>query len=215
MKCNKRQQQQLTASDPIQPNKHQRVLETIVKNATQMWCSNPIHLRNPLQFLQLSSHCINDTFMEASQVQLTMESSETHANSGAAAANDNTGGDVDYEHSFNLLKSNLANRKTKSSTIKKTNTDSNHMNATTHMVESVNLHQINSNNYVHIESMSAKSSIVTSNSQFDGNEINFNKSEPPPLAFYPKNRGNIIQTPIIFSATEPPPLVPIARFNFT
>ena len=37
------------------------------------------------------------------------------------------------------------------------------------------------------------------------------RSEPPPLAFFPKN-GNI-KKPIMFSATQPPPLVPIAR-NF-
>lgn len=203
MKCNKRQQQ-MASNETIKPNKHQRVLETIMKNATQMWCSNPIHLRNPLQFLQLSSHCINDTFMEASRIQLAMESSETHDNSAH--------GDDDYDdHSFNLLKSSSTIRKTKSSTIKdfKKNTNSiSTIDAATNVTECVNVRQINSNNNGNIES-SAKSIVSNSNV----NEINFNKSEPPPLAFYPKNRRNI-QTPIIFSATEPPPLVPIARFNF-
>lgn len=36
------------------------VIDTIIKNATEMWIKNPVHLRNPLQFLQLCSHCIQD-----------------------------------------------------------------------------------------------------------------------------------------------------------
>lgn len=212
MKCNKRQQQ-LATSETIKPNKHQRVLETIVKNATQMWCSNPIHLRNPLQFLQLSSHCINDTFMDASQIQLSA------AMDAADTSHDNDDHD---ERSFNLLKSNAISRKIKSSTIKdfKRNSISGNINATTNMTnitDCVNVPpQINGNNdsnisMVHIESSSTKAINVTNSNV---NEINFNKSEPPPLAFYPKNRGNTQAEPIIFSATEPPPLVPIARFNF-
>lgn len=210
MKCIKLQQQ-LAANETIKPNKHQRVLETIVKNATQMWCSNPIHLRNPLQFLQLTSHCINDTFMEASQIQISaMESSDTHSGAAAAAAagnNDNDDDADDDEHSFNLLKSNAINRKIR--LIKKNGiVDSESLSGST--VDCINVRQINSNNdcnnsVVHIESSAKK---IESNSSI--NEINFNKSEPPPLAFF---RGNL-QTPIIFSATEPPPLVPIARINF-
>lgn len=204
MKCNKRQQQQLTANETIKPNKHQRVLETIVKNATQMWCSNPIHLRNPLQFLQLCSHCINDTFMEASQVQLAIESTETHAVAMTASATS----DDNHDDLFNALKSTATNRKPKSSTIikdcKKPNTDSNHIDAATQIIECVNLRQINSSS----NGGQIDKSIVKPHANG-----NFNKSEPPPLAFFPKNRGNS-QTPIIFSATEPPPLVPIARFNF-
>lgn len=36
-------------------------------------------------------------------------------------------------------------------------------------------------------------------------------ADPPPLAFFPKNCKRS-QKPIIFSATEPPPLVPIQKF---
>lgn len=39
--------------------------------------------------------------------------------------------------------------------------------------------------------------------------LNKNLSEPPPLAYYPKNSKS--QKPIIFSSTQPPPLVPIVR----
>lgn len=42
------------------PKKTKLVTDTIIKNATEMWIRNPVHLRNPLQFLQLCSHCIQD-----------------------------------------------------------------------------------------------------------------------------------------------------------
>lgn len=230
MKCNKRQQQ-IAANETIKPNKHQRVLETIMKNATQMWCSNPIHLRNPLQFLILSSHCINDTFMEASQVQFAMELSETHENSAhttatavaaaaaaAAAVHDDHHHDDYDERSFNSLKSGTTNRKIRTSTAKDFKKTSN-MNAITsnQIAQCANVRQMNGNNHDSYNgSLNIESSTKTiiSNSNSNVNEINFNKSEPPPLAFYPKNRRNILQTPILFSTTEPPPLVPIARFNF-
>lgn len=44
------------------------------------------------------------------------------------------------------------------------------------------------------------------------NNHEYSRSDPPPLAFYPKNNGKI-QKPIIISATQPPPLIPIER-NF-
>lgn len=223
MKCNKRQQQ-LAANETIKPNKHQRVLETIVKNATQMWCSNPIHLRNPLQFLQLSSHCINDTFMEASQIHLAMDLSDTHDVNQTNADTDDDGVNGD-ERIFNAVKSNTINRKTKASAIKDFKKNSINESGigssidatTTNVTDCIDARRINGHNdsvnsVIHIEAP-AKTAMA-SNSNLNSNEINFNKSEPPPLAFYPKkNRGNL-QTPIIFSATEPPPLVPIARFNF-
>lgn len=36
------------------------VIETIINNATQLWIRTAVHLRNPLQFLQLCCHCIQD-----------------------------------------------------------------------------------------------------------------------------------------------------------
>lgn len=44
----------------LTPKKTKLVIDTIIKNATEMWIRNPVHLRNPLQFLQLCSHCIQD-----------------------------------------------------------------------------------------------------------------------------------------------------------
>lgn len=49
------------------------VIETIINNATQLWIRTAVHLRNPLQFLQLCCHCIQDvkTFQ-------TIEDSKSH-----------------------------------------------------------------------------------------------------------------------------------------
>lgn len=177
LKCKKRQN-----TTDIKPNKHQKVLETIIKNATQMWCSDPIHLRNPLQFLQLSSHCINDVYMEASQAHL-IASAEHRTNSG----------NHDDDRHFNLSKSN-SSRRNKTCTTK--DAKKNYVAiADEEMMVTL------------VEDISTKSSPVPQPITVK----TVNRSEPPPLAFFPK-KGNI-QKPIIFSATEPPPLVPIAR-NF-
>lgn len=49
-----------TKDTPVKQAKGKIVVETIIKNATQMWIRSAVHLRNPLQFLQLCSHCIQD-----------------------------------------------------------------------------------------------------------------------------------------------------------
>lgn len=179
MKCNKRQN-----ATEIKQNKHHKVLETIIKNATQMWCSDPIHLRNPLQFLQLSSHCINDVYMEASQVHFSNSSEPNHSS-----------GNDDDDRYLSKTNSNRKMRGTTSKDWKKSYTMSSFECATTTPAESVQ--------------MKPTQIAATSNAV----DVFNNKSEPPPLAFYPKNR-NKLQKPIIFSATEPPPLVPITK-HFT
>ncbi|XP_055907079.1 uncharacterized protein LOC129942249 [Eupeodes corollae] len=45
----------------IRQKRNEMVAEKIVESATQLWIKTPVHLRNPLQFLQLSSHCITDS----------------------------------------------------------------------------------------------------------------------------------------------------------
>lgn len=48
-------------SSAIRQRRTEMVAEKIVESATQLWIKTPVHLRNPLQFLQLSSHCITDS----------------------------------------------------------------------------------------------------------------------------------------------------------
>ncbi|XP_055855908.1 uncharacterized protein LOC129919098 [Episyrphus balteatus] len=45
----------------MRQRRNEMVAEKIVESATQLWIKTPVHLRNPLQFLQLSSHCITDS----------------------------------------------------------------------------------------------------------------------------------------------------------
>lgn len=44
-------------------NKNQLLSEAVIRNATEQWITQPIHLRSPLQFLQMSSHFITKTFL--------------------------------------------------------------------------------------------------------------------------------------------------------
>lgn len=199
MKCNKRQH-----SNEIKTNKQQKTLETIVKNATQMWCADPIHLRNPLQFLQLSSHCINDNNMEALIVHKTTTSSTEYDNNL-------TGTHSNFARRYEKLN---AFRRTKSFTIKE---GKKHCPATSdHNISLIDGNQSN------FGSNQMGKSIRTSDhpSSTTTNTDTWNLcieppgptmvADPPPLAFYPKTNGKHVK-PIIFSSTEPPPLAFYAK----
>lgn len=178
-KCSKRQR-----ITPSKPNKNQQVIDAIVKNATQMWIRTPIHLRNPLQFLQLSSHCISDAIgqthfdethlMRTSPIPTSIECDVKHRASTSRKSNDSDAihkriQDATMDTCPALVKINYANVSPSESIV---------------------------------ASISKPATCATSSS-----------SDPPPLAFYPKYQRNP-QKAIIFSASQPPPLVPIQR-NFT
>lgn len=176
MKCSKSQ-----SVTKAKPSKNQKVLETIVKNATQMWIRTPIHLRNPLQFLQLTSHCINDTAYYSMETTTVERPSVTHEIETDEDGEDNVD---DFVH----LK-----------------------------VPSIRPNDNNSKSVTVLESkVISQSNQIPNNGSVLSRAIEIVKksvSEPPPLAFYPKRFGQP-QKPIIFSATQPPPLVPIVR-NFS
>ncbi|XP_055692909.1 uncharacterized protein LOC129795546 [Lutzomyia longipalpis] len=46
---------------PKPPRKTQMATEEIIRVATEQWIRTPLHLRSPFQFLQMASHCINDS----------------------------------------------------------------------------------------------------------------------------------------------------------
>lgn len=50
---------------PAGCNRIEKHRGTIITDATEQWIRTPVHLRNPLQFLQLSSHCANDLLYTA------------------------------------------------------------------------------------------------------------------------------------------------------
>ncbi|KAL1376396.1 hypothetical protein pipiens_016914 [Culex pipiens pipiens] len=64
VKLSKRNKRPLnTEQSTKQLKKLQQVQVTVISNATQQWIKTAVHLRNPLQFLQLCSHCINDSLI--------------------------------------------------------------------------------------------------------------------------------------------------------
>lgn len=57
VKVNKRQK---NPEQPKQQKRNQQSRGYIINDVTQLWIRTPVHLRSPLYFLQLTSHCIND-----------------------------------------------------------------------------------------------------------------------------------------------------------
>lgn len=68
---------QLPASMNKTPKKGQILQNTIITSATQQWIRTPVHLRNSLQFLQVTSHCINDALFVGSETSSTNSSQPT------------------------------------------------------------------------------------------------------------------------------------------
>lgn len=63
VKVNKRQK---NPEQPKQQKRNQQSRGYIINDVTQLWIRTPVHLRSPLYFLQLTSHCINDAIYYAS-----------------------------------------------------------------------------------------------------------------------------------------------------
>lgn len=62
VKVNKRQK---NPEQSKQQKKSQQSRGTIINDVTQLWIRTPVHLRSPLYFIQLTSHCINDAIYYA------------------------------------------------------------------------------------------------------------------------------------------------------
>lgn len=62
VKINKRQK---NPEPPKQQKRNQQSRGYIINDVTQLWIRTPVHLRSPLYFLQLTSHCINDAIYYA------------------------------------------------------------------------------------------------------------------------------------------------------
>lgn len=188
IKCSKRQR-----ATPSKPHKNQQVIDAIIKNATQMWIRTPIHLRNPLQFLQLSSHCISDAIGQT-------HFDEAYLMRSSAASPIPTAIECDTKQrpstSKNAESSDFIDRQNKYSV---------HSSAIATVDMCPALVKIN---YLNAPPIDANASGVARDPP--SNSVVSSSSDPPPLAFYPKNQRNSSKA-IIFSATQPPPLVPIQR----
>lgn len=152
-------------------NKRQHELDTIVRNATQMWIRTPVHLRNPLQFLQLASHCINVTPHSEGFDDCT------NTNGGELSNATPSHSETFAEHSVSKMPKLVAT----------TSSSERHEIAWPVLTETTT-HATTTTT----ASLSAQ----------------LRSTDPPPLVFFPKSDRS---KPILFSATEPPPLVPLRR----
>lgn len=189
IKCSKRRR-----TTP-KPNKNQQVIDAIIKNATQIWIRTPIHLRNPLQFLQLSSHCISDaigqTHIDEPYLMRVMDPPSPTPTSNEYDAKP---------------QASTALKAQSSDTIEKRNSDSAHSSIISPVDTCPALVKIKYSNAPPTDS-------IVRHAPQNVRRATNSSSDPPPLAFYPKNQRDQHKA-IIFSATQPPPLVPIQR-NFT
>lgn len=194
IRCSKRKR-----VTPPKPNKNQQVIDAIIKNATQIWIGTPIHLRNPMQFLQMSSHCISDAIGQTHfDKTLLMRS-----NAASPISSLTIDSDAKFHSSTGIEKLDIVNAN-----------ETGIQDASHSFTDAVDpcpaLIKINTINIPIDESAASAALSVAAITKIDSSS---STSNPPPLAFYPKNKRNA-HNAIIFSATQPPPLVPIKR-NFT
>lgn len=67
-------------------NRNEKLRRTILADATEQWIRTPVHLRNPLQFLQLTSHCANELLYNAQCVAANAKAALEMAAAAAATA---------------------------------------------------------------------------------------------------------------------------------
>lgn len=174
----------------VHPKKGQQVLDTIIKNATQLWIRTPVHLRSPLQFLQLSSHCINDTIYYASLDDLkTMRKQQQIDNSFGSGVKLSV---QKYPSASSLYPMGTARaiQQLPTSFVQQPQTFRQQQMVQGRSTQIV----INSNK-----------SMTLNNDNVQQQPVPVKSSDPPPLAFFPK----VIVQRKILSLSEPPPLVPI------
>lgn len=199
----------LTAStnkEPAQSNKKfQHIRSEIIDDATQQWIRTPVHLRSPLHFLQLSSHCINDTVYYASLDEVdNQEAPLVKAQTPAAQ--------VVTQPQTTMPFSSNSNEYSFPSVLSLDHSYSFDLNTAACMYE------LRDDHFEAVDTMPTKSS--TANTEATAASTNCDKptndapstarlsSDPPPLAFFPKVRK--VRGPIVAKVpSEPPPLVPI------
>lgn len=185
----------------VQPKKGQQVLDTIIKNATQQWIRTPVHLRSPLQFLQLSSHCINDTIYYASLEDLKLMKKNQQQDNNC----------VKMYQKYSSDNSNLYTMAPAATT---TATVQNNMEFITTNSSIINQHHPPAQQIAQFPQRQKNTAAeicinaneCVNNNNFQQQTIIVKSSDPPPLAFFPKVT---VQRKVLSLSSEPPPLVPI------
>lgn len=161
--------------------KEEQFLDSMIKKATENWIRTQVHLRNPLQFLQLAGQCINNTILLA-KTELGDTPIETICHNEQATS-----------YSTNLYLGNESNNYYHDTSNSMSDLISNVMGDTT-SIQSTSIGSTHHN-------------IIQNTIQSTHNAIVGNNLEPPPLVYFPKiQRKRVIVTN---SNSEPPPLVPI------
>lgn len=214
--------------------KNELFTETIISSATQLWIKTPVHLRNPLQFLQLSSHCINDSICLANLPNVQSP------RSSASSALSRSPPSLRQQAAWSREKLSQSSQN-KQHELEQTNscTSMDYFQ----LSQQQNLCSVDSlqgfcNNVTNEVNTSSTTSCLVGTQNLDGNGMGFSSSavtasnsshiplvgtlqtvnkpkqqstssDPPPLAFFPAVKRMALKRNLPM-LSEPPPLVPIS-----
>lgn len=162
----------------------------IINDATQQWIRTSVHLRSPLHFLQLSSHCIDDEIFKSNTIvedtsQIPHLGSKLHSYPKSSQIKDTVNEELSVSRRSSSDHKPSASSKAPSTM--NTNRQSNNV-----VQPNLNI----SKNSPQIQEMP--------------NLVVRQSSDPPPLAYFPKTRRIISShKSAVKSPSQPPPLVPI------
>ncbi|XP_063708209.1 uncharacterized protein LOC134836871 [Culicoides brevitarsis] len=204
---------QVLPGNKLPRGKGQLIQDTIIQSATQLWIKTAVHLRNPLQFLQVTSHCINDSLFAG----VSMDEIGTKSNviSAPVTNAETSEDDLEAKNSTELppltytivntdqLLSSMNNSQEFQATFSELSQITANPNAT-YRVQSLQQHATDNSQHVTSTEESNLFAIPATIEVQQPSTTTTTKpsSDPPPLAFYPKAflRQNI-------KRSEPPPLI--------
>lgn len=190
----KKRLKMLSSNEP--PKKGQQVSDRIINDATQLWIRTPVHLRSPLHFLQLTSHCINDSIYQNSIDGMK----KTKQNS---TINDSMVGKPNKSPSMSTV--------SKSQFTDLPNDKSVYMNGQKYQLQTPS-NQISNHHHHQQQSSTLNQCNLLQNAsppQISKPQIS---NDPPPLAFFPKSKPvATTKKRLIPFPSEPPPLVRIRQ----
>lgn len=192
----------------FQPKKCQQVSGAIINDATQLWIRTPVHLRSPLHFLQLSSHCINDTIYYANLDDLTNSKKSDAINTLPLPMLSAGGPAIATIHKPHTISySSIASTEGQQfQIIAPTNTINASKCPTT--VQYHNIQDASNPNIIYEYTFAPNTAMMNMPPSGIIQRQPQNR-DPPPLAYFPKVKVNPHN--VVYSSSEPPPLVPIRQ----
>lgn len=204
---------QILPGNKLPRGKGQLIQDTIIQSATQLWIKTAVHLRNPLQFLQVTSHCINDSlFAGKEEDEGKTPSTVVDVNNISCLQNSNSNSSSNDlpPLTYTIVNTDtLLSSMNNSQELQATFSELSQMVSSNTMPASgtYRLQSIQETTNTIQQSHTGQPQLPTQQNLFIPTmEVSPKKSptstDPPPLAFYPKAflRQNIKQS-------EPPPLI--------